>query len=125
GNIKILYSLTTKIANLTGTFEKYPSVPIDLSLNSNRGGITFSFDTSFTNHQDKMIVINKAIKDWVCVANMHFEARDSIIAPSPFAIQNDTLSMIQFGPLPIGTLAKTYLWQTTVSTCGVYYWKPD
>lgn len=124
GFIKVRFALTSNVVDFTGTQDKFPVTPIVLA-NINREGIKFTFDSSFTNHPERMMVFKKAMKDWICLADMHFEAGDSLIDSLHIPDGSDTLSMVEFGPLPIGTLGQTYLWSSNLNPCGSYYWKPD
>ncbi len=121
GHINVSYSLSTSVD--TSSDIKYVNTPIDLSVNQ-MGGISFHLDTSITNHPDRTIVINKAVKDWVCLANIHFEIGAPLIEPTLMA-DDDTISMIQFGILPHGTLAKTYIHSKDRGCVDYLYKRPD
>jgi hypothetical protein len=101
--LNIFYAISTEIQ----TAGKLDFIPIDVSLNQ-QGGIRFQFDTTFTNYPKIMECANKAIKDWVCLTNMHFESGDTLPQPLPTPNISDSVSTMTFGTLPIGTLANTY-----------------
>ena len=124
GFIKVRFALLSDVVNFLGVEDKYPATPMVLA-NINRQGIKFSFDTSFTNHSERMMVFKKAMKDWICLADMHFEAGDTIIDPLHSPDGSDTISMVEFGHLPYGTLAQTFLYSSSLNPCGRLYWKPD
>ncbi len=120
GFIKVRFALTSSIVNS----QKYPNTPFDFSA-FNRGGVKFLFDTSFTNYPQRMNIFLKAMHEWVCLANMHFEAGDTIIADTISALTFDTISIVKFDTLAIGTLAQTYLYSKSIGNCGRYYWRPS
>ncbi len=122
GSIQVFYSLESIRQD---SISKAPDTPYDFTISHQYEGIQFHLDTSIYRHPNRKMCVQKAIKDWVCMAQMRITIIDTMATDSLTA-SHDTINMIQFGHLAWPKLAETSLHSNLGAPgCDNIYYKTD
>lgn len=110
-NLAIDYSLRNTI--LPGTSSAKKRIDLVDAMGSILGNGGYVFNTNPTLEQNILAIsaVKKAVNEWVCLTNVHFEVGSSIPLWNKDVAMEDSINMIQFGKTnSVTTLAETRTW---------------
>ncbi len=101
---------------------RHDNIPVDLINDNEFGGYTFNFCSNFSENNEAIDAIKRAIEKWTCAAQTNLLV-DKFTAVNASCAVLDDVNIIAFDtecPLPFGTLAETTNWFTYCSDGTTY-----